>query len=129
MGEVVKGRFGPKPKNVSAEPQQEQLTELQFLTEEVRFIMQEKEKIKAAFTRADEITNYIFSLRGFFKKDENVDLRQAALRDTPISSLVAHLLESNQGNWSTQPHFYGAVLLELDGRVQSIQAYIDGMKD
>lgn len=76
--------------------------------------------VQEACNCGDKITDYVFDMAGFVKKDESIDLRQGALRDTSLEDLSKALRDSNQLQWSKQPHYFGAVIVEMVERFGAI---------
>jgi hypothetical protein len=77
--------------------------------------------LRQACKRGDEATEYIFSIAGFQKKDEHVDLRQSSLKGQSLEVLCGYLVDSHQLQWNKQPHYFGAIILEINGRLSVIQ--------
>lgn len=130
MGTVVKfGRRDTTPKPAEAEKVPQTLTQEEQNKARAEFLVQDvlyyrtaegKKRIGQCLEKTDEITNYIFSMAGFYKKDESVELRQNALKTTSLEQLCDHVLGSTSNDWNTKPHFFGACILEIHERLEII---------
>ena len=83
------------------------------------------ERVWNACKRGDEITNYIFAMERFHKKDESVELRQNTLATISLCVLAGYLLDSHEHQWNTQPHYFGAIILEMNMRLNTIREAVE----
>lgn len=142
MGEVIKGRFGKgglpaiqKPTPSMLEGISDRAKEMfdgmsdeeRILALDVLFVKTNagsSEIIKQAIATGNEMTSYVLDdLRGFQVKEESVRLRLGMLSKTPLEVLCTYLINSDKLQWRQQPHYYGAIFVELDSRVQAIKLY------
>lgn len=122
MGTVVQGNFGGVQ---TQSPQDERvLTEEELLAVDLSFYQsgeRSRSLVSDAIARGNELTAYVFDImEGFELKDESLRLRLGLLKRTRLETLCSLLLQSGEAQWRTQPHYFGAIFVELDGRAQGI---------
>lgn len=118
----------PAPAVLDAELDEKTNQAIRVLMGDVEYLRdspENTERVWKACKRAEEITNYIFSMFGFQKKDESVELRQSTFTGTSLCVLAGHLLDSHEHQWNTQAHYFGAIILEMNSRLNIIREAVD----
>lgn len=77
-------------------------------------------RLREACDLGDIATDFIFGLAGFQKKDESVELRQAAIAQQSLEELTDFLLSTDERMWREKPHYIGAVILEMHERIRAV---------
>lgn len=126
MSKVISGNFGGKTAYVvESEVEERELTaeELAFakiLSLDALWLRENfdaLETLRCACEKGDQATDYIFSLGNFHKKNKSLDLRQDSLKNRSLKELSELLAESHELQWNVQPHYFGALILEMNERL------------
>jgi len=81
-----------------------------------------RKRVAEAEQLSEDITEYIFGMADFNKNDRNVDLRRDTLKNTSLECLCDYLFKSDEHQWQVHPSYYGAIILEINERVEGIKA-------
>lgn len=129
MGDIVRPSFGNRSPVATEKPDRDapvvELSEgvadvatLKLLADDTFYVRENKERVTEGCQRGDEITDFIFSMANFRKKDESVELRQGQFALTSLEDLCGYLLDTNQFQWRSKPHYFGAIILEMNKRLE-----------
>lgn len=126
MGEVIKAAFGRKVGSLDGrggeaiELSPEELAFAEILRADALWLHEDSEALKLlrnACEQGDAATDHIFGLGNFRKKNESLDLRQDSLKNCALEELSRLLAESHEMKWNMQPHYFGALILEIGERL------------
>ena len=129
MGELIMGRFSgravvQKPADENDSEHTAMNKRVQILGNDVLYIRQVQgsiEAVRLACRVGDEAARYLFGIADSQKKDDYVDLRKGGMQERSLEELCDYLGHSHKGLWQAQPHYFGALILEINERLKILE--------
>ncbi len=98
--------------------------------EDCVYVLLNKETVRhATQVKSERATNFVFDeLKGFVFNENDINLRREGLKQHRAEDLVKIMNASEKQEWAAHPHFYGAVILELDQRLKEVFKIIESVE-
>jgi hypothetical protein len=108
------------PRETAQTIEQKTQARAELVMKDLLYRRENKERVKQAWSRADEATNFIFDVVKYRKNDESVSLRQGAIGSMSLEQICDEFLNSTNKEWAQKPPYWGALHLEMHERLMTI---------
>ena len=92
-----------------------------MLFKDANYAIKNLDVIRSANDRADEIANFVMSLKNYVQDPHDVAARREGLMLTPLENVIEYLTGSAEADWKVHPSFYTAAIVEYMERTNCIR--------